>query len=272
MRQLIRVLDPRFSLDEVSDEELAAELIDVLKRELDARKGEDLGQLIRRRLVEVTVGEFGLVETADLRSDLELATLLADFVLEEAGDAEGRAEFETFLRTKPRKERLDWLMASQRARALASDQAFDRAQARQKAESLQAGDTSGHEATATAILADLDELVKPKTGARKAAAEAAAAASAGGGALAAGGGHLAGTTSGAALGATGLAGAGAVAMPLAALAGGLYMAGKSRRQLTESAMKDAVKTRANRARRSRIVQNVVALSVFAVASAAADAR
>jgi hypothetical protein len=58
-----------------------------------------------------------------------------------------------------------------------------------------------------------------------------------------------------------------LAVPLAALAGGLYMAGRLKRDLVKTAAAEAEKTRANRARRSRLVQNVVALSVFVVAVA-----
>jgi hypothetical protein len=135
MRQLIRLLDPRADLDEIDDDEAWEELLATLRRALEIPAKDDLPEFLRRRLVEVVVRQFELADSADSLADRELAGLLADFTLESAQrlakDDERREEFETFLRTKSRRERLEWLVASQRARAVAADEGFDRREARQ---------------------------------------------------------------------------------------------------------------------------------------------
>lgn len=60
------------------------------------------------------------------------------------------------------------------------------------------------------------------------------------------------------------AGAPAVAVPLAAVAGGIYMAGLRKRELVAVAGEGASQTRATRARRSRLVQSMVVLCAFLI--------
>jgi hypothetical protein len=253
-RQLIKLLDPRADLDDLDDQGVVDELVRTLRRSLEVPAKDDLPEYLRRRLVDVVRRHFELADDVDTRTDLELAQMLVDFALDAAhqlaSDRERREEFETFLRTKSRRERLDWLVASERASALVTNTPFDRSTARTRAESL--SDESGaHRETARVILADLSTLTSRSPGRRS---------DPGRGRLAAGAAAGAGV---AALGP-------AVALPLGALAGGLFMAGRGKRALVKVAEEEAEKTRAQRARRSRLVQTVVTLSAFVVANTGDD--
>lgn len=247
LRQLIKLLDPRADLDELAEPELLGELVRVLRSALEVPEKDDLPDFLRRRLVEVASRQFGLCDRPDLTTDLELAELLADYVLEAAAelgrDNDQRQEFEVFLRTKSRRERLDWLVASRRAAALVGSEGFDRNAARAHAEEIQEESGSAHRATAAAILDDLGSLTKrpSRSGPPSKSSTVMTAAAAG-------------------------ATAGSLAMPLAAVAGGLFMSGRSKRGAAEVAESEAKRSRANRARRSRMVQSVVILSVYLVAS------
>src|SRR5689334_11343910 len=106
LRQLINLLQPANDLDTVEAHELLMESFHTLRRVLDATESEDIPSLLRRRLVEVAGRHFELADNFDSSTDIEVAYLLVDFVLEaaqhiEADDAQ-REEFETFLRTKER--------------------------------------------------------------------------------------------------------------------------------------------------------------------------
>jgi hypothetical protein len=186
---------------------------------------------------------------------MELAHALVDFAFEAAArvaeDEERRAEFETFLRTKDRRERTRWLVESERFASLVRDGTFDEAAARRRAGELYEGGEA-HRATARAILRDL-RTVSEQSAATKKSREASAAAA---------------TSISAALTGAGMAALGpAAAVPLAAVAGSLFMAGRRKRDLVKAAEEDVAKTRAQRARNSRLVQSVISLCAFLVINA-----
>ena len=249
-RQLIKLLDPRMDLDETGDDELLGKLVLVLRRVLEVPAKDDLPEYLRRRLADIVRHQFELMEDVDTLTDMELAHVLVDFTLEAAErlaeDDEGSEEFATFLRTKDRTDRTRWLVESQRVASLVTSGSFDRVAAERRADELYA-EQSAHSKTAKAIIGDL--------GAAAATASAAASRS----------GRLAAVVSASA---TGSALAPAVAVPLGALAGGLFMAGRRRQDLVRVAGEEAKKTRAQRARRSRQVQSMVGLCAFLVAQQA----
>jgi hypothetical protein len=263
-RQLIKLLEPASDLEDVGDDELHTELFAALRRVLDASDGEDIPTLLRRRLVEVAGRHFELADDFDSSTDMEVAYLLVDFVLEAANrigaDDERREEFETFLRTKERGDRLRWLMSSQRFAAALRDETFDRKAAQQRADEVLA-QPSAHRGTAEAILHDvaiISAVGTPIAALESKHSPSGLAARLGGGTLAAGGAGIA---------------VGAAVLPLSAIAGGLYMAGRRRRELVEEQAANeraAVKARALRARRSKLVQATVLLSAYLVANAPHD--
>jgi hypothetical protein len=263
-RQLIRLLEPRAELDDVGDAELWGELLRTLRHVLEVPDKDDLPEYMRRRLVDVTRRQFRLLDghESDALSDIELAQLLVDFVLDAAAtlaeDDERRLEFETFLRTKDRTDRTRWLVQSDRFAALMADRAFDRVAAQRRADEL-LQEERAHQKTAKAIVADLAAATQTKRKRRR--TEGAAAGAAAGSALS----HFVAAT---AVG--GVAVAPAVAVPLAAVAGGLYMSGRGQRELVKVAEEEAPRAKANRARRSRLVQSVVALSAFMVGNAVSE--
>ncbi len=265
LRQLIKLLEPANDLEEVEEHELLTELFDTLRRVLDATDGEDIPSLLRRRLVEVAGRHFELADDFDSSTDMEVAYLLVDFVLEaaqhiEADDAQ-REEFETFLRTKERSDRLRWLMSSQRFAAALNDETFDRRAAQQRADEVLA-EPSAHRGTATAILHDL-AIISAVGNATKTAVERKYSPS--GLAARLGSGTVASGAAGVAVG--------AAVLPLSAIAGGLYMAGRRKRALIRDAAANeqaAVRARALRARRSKLVQATVLLSAYLVANGSHD--
>jgi hypothetical protein len=249
-RRLIRLLDSRVDLSATSNDEVFDELIAVLRDVLQVPADGDVPQYLRRRLVEVTMNHFQLRDSLDSYSDIDVALVLADFALEAARqlaeNEERREEFELFLRTKDKRERTRWLVESERFASLMTDGTFDEAAARRRAREVNQG-SEAHRVTANTMLRHL---------AVGSAAEGAAAAASGAT------GAFAATAATAAIVAT----AGAAALPLGAVAGALFLAGRRKRNLLRGIEQDAVKTRARRARNSRLVQSVVALSVFVVAS------
>jgi hypothetical protein len=263
-RQLIRLLEPRAELEDIDDADVLSELLRTLRRVLEVPEKDDLPEYLRRRLVEVTRRQFRLLggHESDAFSDMELAQLLVDFVLDAAAtlaeDDERRLEFETFLRTKDRTDRTRWLVHSDRLAALTADRAFDRAAAERRAEEL-LQEQSAHQKTAKAIVADLAAVTRTKSKRRRAQREVQGVAV---------GSALSQVVAATAVG--GVAVAPAVAIPLAAVAGGLYMSGRGQRELIKVAEEEAPRAKANRARRSRLVQSVVALSAFMVANAVSE--
>ena len=259
-RQLLRLLVPGTEIDELTDDELLPELVAALRRALEVPERDDLPDYLRRRLVEVVSRHFELVDDTDTLTDLELAHVLIDFALEAAQllatSAEHREEFETFLRTKSRQERLEWLTSSRRFAAGMTDVAFDRPAARRRAEGL-IQERHAHTETAKALLDDLGTVALKGT-----AAKTAAAAAAGSGLSAP---LTASSTAALMLGP-------ALAGPLGALAGGLFMAGRRKHELIKTSETEAEKTRTQRARRSKLVQTVVSLCAFLVAAADTDDR
>ena len=252
-RQLIKLLDPRIDLDETGDGEVLGKLVLVLRRVLEVPAKDDLPEYLRRRLADIVRHQFELMDEVDTLTDMELAHVLVDFTLEAAErlaeDDERSDEFATFLRTKDRTDRTRWLVESQRVASLVTSGSFDRVAAERRADELYA-EQSAHSKTAKAIIGDL--------GAAAATASAASAAASSSGRLAA---VVSASATGSAL-------APAVAVPLGALAGGLFMAGRRRKDLVRVAGEEAKKTRAQRARRSRQVQSMVSLCAFLVAQQA----
>jgi hypothetical protein len=251
-RQLARMLEPRVNLSEVPDDGVLEELIDVLREKLQVPEKDDLPEYLRRRLIDVAKRHFRLGESFDTLSDMELAEMLVDFsfdaVAQLADDDERRREFVTFLRTKDRRERTRWLVESERLASLVRDGTFDEAAARRRARELHEGGEA-HRATARAILGDL-QAVEKHTGAYKRRHAAAGSISA----------AVTSTQTGTV--------AAAAAVPLSAIAGSLFMAGRQKHDLVRASEKEAPKARAQRARNSRVVQSVIALSAFLTLNAA----
>ena len=251
-RQLIRLLDREYELDNLADEDLLDHLVVVLRRSLDVPDGEDLPQYLRRRLVDVARHHFQLVDDTDTVSDLELAQLLVDFALDAAArlqdDDAIRSDFETFMRTKSRTERDKWLTQSNRLAEVMAEASG------KASETHGAGAPTDQENITSALLSDLSTLSvrQPKTTPTPRTANPRLAALAAGSALSA-------------------AFAPAVAVPLGVVAGGVYMAGRGKNTLARlDNTSDDKAARAKRARRSKLVQSVVALSAFIVTSTSGD--
>jgi hypothetical protein len=247
-RQLLSLLDPMALQADVAPDDAVEEIRRVLRRSLEVPVDGDLGEYVRRRLVETVVNHFQLSVSTDMLTELELADRLISFVLDAAtrlaDDAESRRDFETFIRTKDRGERIRWLVGSQELAARATAEAWDHSSSRADAELLQEK-PSAYRLTAKAILDDLATVASTPHG-------------------------IAGIAAGA-------AGAGAAAaLPLGALAGGLFMAGRTIKTARGSAVppravaEDAT-DRKQRARRSTLVQTVVILSAFALTQHGATA-
>lgn len=256
-RQLIRLLEPRVDLTDVADDAVLDELVQVLRETLQVPPKDDLPEYLRRRLIDVAKRHFQLDENFDIVTDMELARDLVDFAFEAAAqlarDDERRAEFETFLRTKDRRERTRWLVESQRFASLVRDGTFDETAARRRARELYEGGEA-HRETARAILRDLRAVGGQSTATKRRAGASAAEA----------------TSVSAALAGAGMAAlAPAAAVPLAAVAGGVFMSGRRKRDLVKAAEEDVPKTRAQRARNSRLVQSVVSLCAFLIINAPA---
>jgi hypothetical protein len=243
LRQLLSLLDPASLSPDERDGDLLDLLRRVLRRVLEVPVDSDLGEYIRRRLGETVRDHFQMTAATDLRTDLELADDLVTFVLDAAtrlaDDDESRRDFETFLRTKDRTERIRWLVTSKESAALATAKAWDSVSSREAAERLQER-PAAHRLTAKAILDDLAAVASTRQGA--------------GGVV------------------VGAAGVSAVtALPLGALAGGLFMAGRTVKNVRDSATaREASREvqaaeRKQRARRSTLVQAVVILSAVALA-------
>jgi hypothetical protein len=287
-RQLIKllhaVMQSPVDLDEVDDEQLQPLLVATLRRALEVpdKDDADLPEYLRRRLVDLVRRQFELIADADMLTDMELARVLVDFTLESAEqlrqwgrDDDRRKDFETFLRTKSRDERLAWLKASQRFSALIQDEPFEPVTTKKRTILLLDENMAAQEITKM-LLADLDRgrwarwkstetdasSTVSERGSRSAedvkdADDAASAAAAGAAARVA-----AGVAAGSALVGP------ALGLPLGAVAGGLFMAGLRRRELVRAS--DTENIRKLRARRSKLVQSVVALSAFMVANATTD--
>ena len=193
---------------------------------------------------------FQLIDNTDTVTDLELARLLVDFGFDAvellSEDEDVRLDFATFMRTKSRPDREAWLAQSRRLPELMAE-ASGRTDA--SAELDRDPETQGN--ITEALLSDLSSLaVRTPTNKRQPHARSARWA-----ALAVGS-------------AASAAFAPAVAVPLGVVAGGVYMAGRGTRKVAPLAQEHA-SSREKRARRSKLVQNVVVLSAFVVAAAPA---
>ena len=244
-RQLIKLLAPGLDLDGVHGEDLDASLKFVLRWVLEVPPAADLPEVLRRRLVEVAVTPFELAEEVDLVADDELAEAIIGFLFiaayRMANDDALRAEFVTFLRTKDRPQRTRWLLQSLRFEELFEGASNSLVASRGRERAEQAPAT--HEETAREMLAGLSLVSGSNPGTP--AAELASP------------GLLAGAP-------------GAVLAPgLSAVAGGLYMAGRRSHDLIRRPDEDDSKqARAKRARRSKLVQNVVTICAFFVVNRA----
>lgn len=239
-RQLIKLLAPGLELDEAHEEHVTAMLKVALRSALEVPPADDLPEVMRRRLVEVAVTRFELASKVDLIDDDELAKEIIGFLLiaahRMASDDALRAEFVTFLRTKDRPQRTRWLRQSLRFEEIlrgASSPVDPHA-----AEGVEQAPAT-HEQTATEMLAALSLVRRsnPDTPTHELASPY----------------LLAGVP-------------GVVLAPgLSAVAGGLYMAGRRSHDLTRRPDEDDSKqARARRARRSKLVQNVVTICAFVV--------
>lgn len=235
-RQLLRLLDPTAELDELADDEIPAELRKTLREVLQVPEEGDLREYLRRRLVEVANKDFGLGKSFDDASDLELAEQLVEFALDAAAklskSKKDREQFSTFLKTKDARERHRWLVASKRLGALLDEGVFDRAARERAAEHANEVGRSpdAFRATAKEMVDDLGRATLASAATRRALAGAPPA----------------------------------LALPLSAVAGGLFMAGASKARLSKDIGKEAAKERARRARRSKMVQKLMGLCAFMV--------
>jgi len=97
-RQLVRLLDARIDLGATPDDEVFAELVAVLRDVLQVPANRDVPEYMRRRLVEVVIIHFELIDNLDRHTDIEVAKLIAEFAFEAASqltsDDERRGEFE----------------------------------------------------------------------------------------------------------------------------------------------------------------------------------
>lgn len=240
-RKLIRLLDPAYDLAGVDDAATKEAFRRTLRAALQVPDSGELGEVLRRRLAQLTVKQFGLASTEselDLVTDLELAEGIIGFLLaasyQLAETEELRDEFEKFARTKDPAERWDWLVQS-RLFAAAIEQttpALDEEQL--------ASQPSGYKTTTKAMLDYLKVVAMKNTPEPEELAQLAAPAIIG---------KVPRSTR---------------ALALGAVAGGLYMAGlrQKERGLQQGPTDE---TRAQRARRSKLVQNVVMVCAFAVA-------
>jgi len=232
-RRLITLLEPRVDLLGIADEAALAELVPILRATLQVPRKDDLPEYMRRRLVDVARRHFELGENFDTTTDLRLAKLIVDFafraVAQLTDDDERRADFETFLRTKDRRERTRWLMESEHFATTMRNESLDFEAARERAHELYEG-ANAHRETAAAILRHLGATDRSSVpGWREIVMPAATQASAG---------------------------------AIAALTGSLYMAGRRKQELVKAPTADDAKGRAQRARNSKLVQGVVCLSAF----------
>lgn len=254
-RELIALLAPARRADLLSGAELFDELLDVLRKTLQVPDDADLPMYLRRRLVDVS-GWFGIDENTSIRTDLELARAISEFAFRGADEMqtsdELRAHFETFFRTKRKDERDAFLSSVARLQSV-----------RDAGEVAEVEQVKGGQAVADALLSGLSSAsARPSRRARTRARASAQLTSQSPKVAAA----LSGAT---AAGMTPAAAGMTLALPLSAVAGGLYMARLGLKQNKLQRI-DENATRGSRARNSKLVQNVVALSAFLVASA--DAR
>lgn len=232
------------------DQDARARVVfDAIKK---AFKGErqDAGVLIRQRLVEVS-DDFRAVPDTDVCTDLELARAIFEFALkasEEIPDNEDlRAQYERFFRTRSQEESRELRESLARLTEVTGDQMPDG----------EAYEMRGSALVADELLSHLSDAVKRPPRKRRSQREPGAEAPRVAAALARSE-------------ATGLGPAKAgssFAAPLSAVGGAVFMAGIGRfgHELGRVAGSDDRKTRQLRARRSRLVQNVVAFSTFVVA-------
>lgn len=234
--QLIQLLEPSADLARVTDEDLKADLVVTLRRTLEVPENSDLPEVLRRRLIEVAVKDFAVADNLDTASDIEVAERIIRFLLDAAfqlaNDDERRKDFEKFLRTKSAGERSNWLKQSSNFAAEFTGDILIRREARERALIAQGG-TEPHIRTATMLLDQLG-VEDPNKRWVKFASDVAPGS-------------------------------------LGALAGGLFMAGRRTKDLMrdpeEEDGKEHEKARARRARRSKLVQNVVMICAFVVARA-----
>ena len=254
-RQLLRLLDRSpGDLDEFSDDELSDEIVWALRETLMVPSEGDLPEYARRRLVELAKRDFGLGGNFDSVSDVELAAQLVDAALERAQqlteDPPAQEEFAKFLRTKDADARDSWLLAAKRASALLEGNHFDRAAVARSLRQQRLLDEA-YKVAALELVSSLpparEESDRKRFWTR--AAE------------------------------LGVPLATALAAPLGVVAGGLFMAGlatQDRADATPSRRArplryQVVEERQKRARRSRMVQQLMTVCAFlTVASVEAD--
>jgi hypothetical protein len=240
-RKLIGLLDPECDLARVDDGATGEALRRTLRAALQVPDSGELGEVLRRRLVQLTVKQFGLASTEselDLHTDLELAGRIIGFLLVAsyrlATTKELRNEFEKFAKTKDPAERRAWLVQSQLF-ALAIERRTP-----VPAELRLGSQPSGYKATTKAMLDHLKVVAMNNYPEPEKLAELASPAI------------------------IGKVPRSARALTLAAVAGGVYMAGlRQKEHVLQRGPTD--ETRAQRARRSKLVQNVVMVCAFAVA-------
>ncbi len=244
-RELLVMFRPEAAL--TNRDGLWTVLVDVIKEDvLQVRPTDDLPLALRRRLVEVAVERFKIVDSADELTDIEIALALADFLLTARGSvkkiSELWADVETFFRTMP---------ASAKAEAL-DESALNKEQI-----------TEASKETGGSLYDELSAQIESEAGRHQSAP--------GGDDVPPGVRMMQRlTTSGG--GVAALAALSPAALGL--FAGSAFMAGlvMNEQGIGRDSTDDESKDRARRARSSKLVQNVVRLSVFAVASIGDEER
>lgn len=249
-KRLIGLLEPDYDVLAIPDEDVERSLVRVLRTAIGVPKDSDdrrhdLGEWLRRRIVEVARDDFRIADSLDMTTDTEIAVMLVEYVLDAAGqladDLDSFEEFETFFRTKGLRQRTQWLLASEEFSAAATEASFDRAESEAAAEQLSPGES---------VRRMLTNLRRASEGGVDAAVEGF------GNATPAARAAIAATAAGA-----------VVSSPLAVTAGAMYMAGLGRRRIQQLEDDDPDRRRARRARRSAQVQAVITVSAFVVSEA-----
>lgn len=238
-RQLIKVLSPSEDLVDLDADEMYLMLKHELRSAVEVPVRDDLPEVMRRRLVEVAVTRFEATRAVDMTDDDELAGEIVGFLLAAAHrmltDDVLFAEFVTFLRTKEHQLRTRWLSLSTQLAEVLEGRPISLNVLRERLEQP----PLTHEETARAVLTSLSLVRKNNPDLPQADLASPRV--------------LAGVPGG------------VLAPILSAVAGGLYMAGRSGRDLARHPDEgDPQQARAKRARRSKLVQNVVTICVFVV--------
>lgn len=252
-KRLISLLEPERDVLALNDDEIGGVLVRVLRDALavpndTAARKSDLGEYLRRRMVEVARDDFRIADNLDMTTDTEIAIMLVEYVLDAAAQLsdhlESFEEFETFFRTKGLRQRTQWLLASEEFCAVATEASFDRPAVESAADRLTPGESvrrmlANLRQAREGVVDDAVESFRNATPPTRAAMAATA------------------------IGVSGVV----VASPLAVTAGAMYMAGLGRRRLEQLEDEEPNRRRARRARRSSQVQAVITVSAFVVAEA-----